>query len=122
MVLNEPLDARVRFERRVETQDPDYGTPIITWSLVPNGVVWANVKDVLPSLRREEGVAAGGGLQTDTRRTRVRIRYRSDIDTTMRVIIYRPSAIIYQIVSGPAEMGQHEYLELMVERYSTQGA
>lgn len=118
MVLNGNLDTRVRFERKVVTQDADYGTEVITWTHI--ATVWANVQDVLPSLRREE--TERNNLLTDARRTRVRIRYRSDLDTSMRAIIYRPSATTYQIVSGPAELGQHEYLEFMVERYSTQGA
>ena len=50
------------------------------------------------------------------------MRYLAGIDSTMRVVIKRPAPLIYQIVSGPAEIGRRVGLEIMAERYSTEGA
>jgi len=109
-----PLDHRVRIESKSVAQDPDYGTEIVTWALL--AVVWANVQDALPS--KAESVVQG--LAIAKNQTRVRIRYRSDVDSSMRMIIWRPGPITYQIVGGPAEIGgRKEYCEFMVERLSS---
>jgi len=108
------LDKRITIEKKVVTQDPDYGTEVITWSTL--ATVWANVQDVLPS--RSESVQRG--LETARNQTRVRMRWRSDVDSSMRMIISRPDPITYQIVGGPAEIGgRKEYCEFMVERLSS---
>lgn len=104
------LDKRCRIERRVTTRDPDYGTPVDSWELV--AVVWCSVQDELPS--RSEAVK--NGLTVATQRARVRMRYRSDITSDMRLIIMRPAAQTYQIVSGPAELGRKDGIELFAER------
>lgn len=106
------LDTRVRFEGKSISQDPTYGTEVVTW--VPVCVVWAEVMDVLPSRQQAEQVRQA--VQVATQRSRVRMRYRTDIDATMRCII---GGIMHQIVNGPAEIGRHEFLELLVERYSS---
>lgn len=106
------LDTRVRFESRSVTQDPTYGTDVVSW--VPVCVVWAEVMDVLPTRQQAEQVRQV--VQVATMRARVRIRYRTDIDATMRCII---GGVTYQIVGGPAEIGRHEFMELLVEKYST---
>lgn len=106
------LDTRVRFEGKSVTQDPDYGTEVITW--VPVCVVWAEVQDVLPSRQQAEQVRQV--VQVAMQRSRVRMRYRTDIDATMRCII---GGITHQIVNGPAEIGRHEWLEILVEHYSS---
>ena len=51
--------------------------------------------------------------------TRVRLRYRSDIDSTMRVTVHGDSDVVYQIVGGPAMIGRKELTELVLERYSS---
>lgn len=107
------LDTRVRFESRSVTQDPTYGTDVVTW--VPVCVVWAEVLDALPSRQQAEQVRQV--VQVATLRSKVRIRYRTDIDATMRMLIGQD---VYQIVGGPAEIGRHEFMELLAERVSTQ--
>jgi len=108
-----PLDHRVRIEAKSVAQDPDYGTEIVTWGHL--ATVWANVQDALPS--RAESVTQG--LEVAKHQTRVRIRWRGDVDSSMRMVIWRPGPITYQIVGGPAEIGRKEYCEFMVERASS---
>lgn len=115
MALQAPnLDTRVRFEQKSVTQDSTYGTDVVTW--VHLTTVWAEVKDVLPSRQQAEQTRAQ--LQVATQRSRVRMRYRTDVDSSMRCII---GGLIHHIVSGPAEIGRHEWMELLIERYSTEG-
>lgn len=109
------LDTRVRFEQKSVTQDATYGTEVVSW--VPLATVWAEVLDVLPSRQQAEQTRAQ--LQVATQRSRVRYRYRDDVDSTMRCVI---GGINHHIVSGPAEIGRHELSEVVVERYSTESA
>lgn len=104
------LNHRVLVEKKTVTTDPDYGTETVTWATVAN--LWANVQDVLPS--RSEAVK--NGLATATSQTRIRMRFRTDIDSTMRMTINRPAPVVYQIISGPAELGRREWMEFVVER------
>lgn len=106
------LDTRVRIEQKSVAPDPIYGTDVVAW--LPLCVVWAEVLDVLPSRQQAEQVRQV--VQVATQRSRVRMRYRTDINATMRCIIGNNA---YQIVNGPAEIGRHEYLELVIERMST---
>ena len=108
------LDHRVTIERQSITQDPDFGTDIVSW--VTLTTVWANVQDALPS--RSESVSQG--LEIARNQTRVRMRYRSDVDSSMRMVIYRPGPVVHQIIAGPAEIGGRKaYLEFVVERLSS---
>lgn len=117
------LDRRITIERKVVTQDATYGTEQITWTplvVLPGSPtvaapLWAQVSDVLPS--RSEAVKQG--LAIAANQTRIRIRYRSDIDSSMRVIVHSNTDVIYQIVGGPAMIGRREWLEMVCERYSS---
>lgn len=104
------LDARVTIETRTATQDADTGRDIVTWTTL--ATVWAEVRDVLPS--RDERVRQG--LEVASRQTRIRIRYRTDVDSSMRVTVHRDGDTIYQIVGGPAVLGHKEGIELLCER------
>ena len=59
-----PLNTRCRIERKVVSQDADYGTEVIAWALL--GVAWCNVQDELPS----KSEAVKNGLAIATNRTR----------------------------------------------------
>ena len=107
------MDTRVRFEARSTTQDPTYGTDVVTWT--PYATVWAEVFDVLPARAQAEQVRSS--VQVATLRSRLRMRYKEGIDATMRVLI---GGAVHQIVGGPAEIGRHEYQEILIEAYSTQ--
>jgi len=106
------LDTRVRFERKSIVQDSTYGTEIITW--VPVCHVWVEMQDVLPTRQQAEMVRQV--VQVATMRSRVRMRYRSDIDASCRMLL---GSSVYQIVGGPAQIGRKEYMEWLVEIYST---
>lgn len=108
------LNTRCRIEQKVIAYDSTYGTETVTWSLL--AVVWCNVQDVLPS-RSTEVVTNGVALAMN--KTRVRMRYRTDVDGSMRFVISRPSPITYQIIAGPAELGSKDGIEFVVERVSS---
>lgn len=107
------LDTRCRIERRIATKDAEYGAPVVSWELL--GVVWCSIQDELPS----KSEAVKNGLEIAMQRASVRMRYRTDVDSSMRLVINRPDRHIYQIVAGPAIVGNKEGLEVFVERYSS---
>ncbi len=118
------FNRQITVEKRRTTQDSQYGTEVNTWvPLVaypgsPTVAVrfWAEVQDVLPS--RSESVAQG--LQVARNQTRLRMRWRDDIDSTMRVIVHGDSDTYYSIVGGPAEiMGRKVAIEMVLERFSS---
>lgn len=91
-------------------QDADYGTPTGDWTVV--ATVWCEILDVLPS--RAETVKQGLNLSSNP--SRVRMRYRTNIDSAMRL---QYGGVTYKIVAGPAVIGNKEGIELMVERLSS---
>jgi head-tail adaptor len=117
------LDRRVTIEKKVVTQDATYGTETITWTplvVLPGSPTvaapfWANVVDVQPS--RSESVKQGLALARN--QTRVTLRYRSDVDSSMRITVHGDSDVVYQIVGGPAMIGRKEWLEMVCEKYSS---
>ncbi len=118
------LQRQVTIERKVTGTDPTYGTPTVTWvplvALPGSPVVAerfaAELQDVLPS--RSEALAQG--LEVARNQTRLRMRWRDDIDSSMRVTVHGDSDTVYQIIGGPAEFGRRkEMIELVLERYSS---
>lgn len=108
------LRDRCRIEYKAVAQDADYGTEGITWTTL--ATVWCNIQDELPS----KSEAVKQGLAIATQRARVRLRYRTDIDSSMRLVITsRSDAPVYQIVGGPSILGNREGVELFCERYSS---
>ena len=118
------LNRLITIERKQVVQDASYGTEVITW--VPLAVLpgspavaekfWAEVQDVLPS--RSESVQQGLALARN--QTRIRIRWRNDIDSSMRITVHGDADVVYQIVGGPAEIrGRRRLLEMMCEKYSS---
>lgn len=71
------LRYRVDVEHKVTTQDPEYGTDIVTWALLAQA--WAKVI----------GISGREYLQSNLEHAattyRVTMRYRADIDTSMRI-------------------------------------
>jgi SPP1 family predicted phage head-tail adaptor len=108
--MNIDLNKRCKIEQRATTQDSTYGTLTTTWTLL--AVVWCQLQDVLPS--RSESVK--NGMQIAANQSRFRCRWRNDIDSSMRLTV---DGVNYQIIGGPAELGKREFLELMLERYSS---
>jgi head-tail adaptor len=109
------LDRLITIKQKVTTQDPTTGFDVTEWVALVTKVP-ANVQDVMPS--RDESVTQG--LQVASRRTRIRIRWRNDLDTSMRIELTYPTARVLQIIGGPAEIGGRKaYLEFMCESVST---
>jgi SPP1 family predicted phage head-tail adaptor len=106
------LDRRITFEQRSTSQDATYGTQTLSWTTV--ATVWAQVRDVLPS--RAEDIA--DNVSIARRPARIRIRYRTGLDSTMRIDI---GGRKLRITAGPAEIGRREGIEFMAEEYSTEG-
>lgn len=104
------LNTRCQIEYKSVTRDATYGTETIIWAL--KAVVWAELQDVLPS--RAENVT--NNIDIALNRTRVRMRYRDDINSTMR---FKARGYTYQFVAGPAMIGRNEYMEFVAERYSS---
>lgn len=118
------MQRQITIEQKSVTQDTDYGSDVVTW--VPLVTVsgsplvaerfWADVQDVLPS--RSEAVQQG--LTVARNLTRIRLRWRDDITSAMRVTVHGETDTVYQIIGGPAEAGgRKKMLELLCERYSS---
>lgn len=105
------LDRTIIFQRPIADTSFDGGGSG-TWEDV--AAVRASVLDVLPS--RAEAIVQV--VDIASRPARIRTRYRSDITPDMRILF---GARVMQIVSGPAEIGRREGLELMATDYSTAG-
>ncbi len=122
------IDCQISVEQKSITRDPSYNTEIVTWAplvAAPGSPViaerwWAQVQDTLPS--RSEAVKQG--IATASRQTRVRMRYRNDIDSSMRVTIHQDTSVVYQIISGPVDVtneGRKRMIEFVCEKFSTTG-
>ena len=111
------LDREITLEYKVITQDPNYGTEIVTWTT--RARIWAEVQDALPS--KSESVTLG--LPVAKNQTRIRFRWRADIDSSMRVILHGGGGEAdqtLQIVGGPASVGgRRDFTEIVCERYSS---
>lgn len=108
------LDRRCSIEYKSVETDAQYGTEIVTW--VRLAQVWAQVQDMLPS--RSESVRQG--LEVARNQVRVRMRYRNDIDSTMRIVAHGGGAdAVYAIVAGPAVIGRREWVEFVCERFTS---
>jgi head-tail adaptor len=93
------FDRQIVIERPVSTPDTTYGTPVITWTPIASGFFRAEVQDAMPS--RSESVQQG--LTVARNQTRIRLRWRDDIDSSMRAMVG----------------GRKEMIEIMCERYSS---
>lgn len=110
MINSDEMRHRCTIEYKSVTQDPNYGTDLVVWTELATR--WGNVQDVLPS--RSESVQ--NGLEVSRNQTRLRMLYWTDIDSSMRVVI---NGIGYQIISGPAVIGDKDGIEMMIERVSS---
>lgn len=102
------LDRQVTIQRRAETRETALGSVQVTWPVL--ATVWAQV--VESSTASDEAMRAG--VQTFARPSKVRIRWRSDIDTTMRI---NHGGQLLQIL-GIAELGRRQGLELACKEWA----
>ena len=113
---NRAFNTRCRVESPATAQDSTYGTREKTWAVY--GHFWCEIQDQLPS--RAESVKLDGEVSQNP--SRLRLRYNSGIDSSMRLIVIRRGArTTYQIISGPAEVGEKDEDESMIEKISTDG-
>jgi head-tail adaptor len=117
------FDELIEIQYQHTTQDSTYGTEVINWlplvvepgSPTVAAPVFADWQDVMPS--RSEAVKQG--LDVARNQSRVRIPYRGDVDSSMRIVRKGTPDVVYSIVGGPAIIGRREQLEMVVERYSS---
>ncbi len=110
-----------RYNRRIQIERPVADTSLDgagsgSWEPVGSQIA-ASVVDVLPS----RGEKLADGINISTRPARVRMRFRTDLDASMRFVMTQPFRRVMQIVAGPAEVGVREEVEFMVEDYSSAG-
>lgn len=119
------LDKRIRIERPVRGQGLD-AAGSGTWE--PVAEMAAEVQDLLPS----RGERMAEGITVTERPARVRVRYREDINATMRVLIGKnvrgddgepqwQTDRVAAIVSEPAELGRRQWSEFVLQQYSAPG-
>lgn len=104
------LDRYVRVEQKSVTQDSDYGSEVVTWTLYKNA--WASILDVTSKMQE----STNSDLRQLKQPTRVQMRYDATIDVTMRLLVVDTGRIL-NIVSQPAELGRREAIEFMAENY-----
>jgi SPP1 family predicted phage head-tail adaptor len=112
-------DRKVTIEQPVRTQDSTNGSISTTWTPVLSRV-WAEFEWLLPN--RNEIVTHQVKLDRD--QARLRLRWRDDIDSTMRVTLHGKSDRVFQIVGGPSEIpaeGRQRRIELYLESYTSAG-
>lgn len=116
---------QVTIEKPAETKDATYGSALPDWEplVMVEGSpeeaerFWAMIRDALPS--RQESVRQG--LEQAKSQVVCRIRYRSDVTSAMRVTLHLDTNVVYQIIGGPAEVGRKDWIEMVLERYSSTG-
>lgn len=107
------FNTRVRIEHPVTTVDSVYGTEVVSYELLC--LAWAEIVDKLPG--REEAML--DVITLASIRTRIRLRYRTDLNSAMRFIIMRPEATTWVIMGGPATVGNKEAIEFLCEKKSS---
>lgn len=117
------LDRLISIEYKEVSQDVTYGTEIVTWQPLVSlpgsprvaAPLWANVVDVPPS----HSEAVKQGLAIARNQTKITMRWRGDVDSSMRITAHMNPDVVYQIVGGPAMIGRKHWLEMVCERFSS---
>lgn len=110
-------DREIQLLERANVRDATFNTDSPVW--LPRGTVFAQVRDVLPS--RADSLAEGVDLAK--RPCRVRIRWDDalfDLFATGKLRL-KIRGHELRVVSGPAELGRREAIELTAEELSTEG-
>jgi len=107
------LNERAIIEYKVVTKDPVFNTDSVAWTQLRG--TWCDIQDVMPS--RDERLRMG--IELATLRSRIRIRYCSDVDSSMRFVIMRRNETVWNIIGGPAILGNKQWLEFLIEKVSS---
>lgn len=110
--MNVVLDKRATIEAPTVAQG-DYGEPLSSWALL--ATVWCQVQDDLPS----KSEAVQQGLVVNKSRARIRFRYLATVTSACRITVRGATDRVFQIIGGPAELGRHEYMEVLGETASS---
>lgn len=118
---------QVTIEYPTVTKDTTTQAPVTAWAPLVSGDdspdagerFWAMVRDVAPS--RSETVRQG--LQQWRQQSQVRLRWRDDVTSAMRVRLHGDGTdTLLRIVGGPADVsGRKRMIEMVCERFSVQG-
>lgn len=109
------LDRQVTFLHKVATRDPKFNSVKEGGWEVFAADLFANVQDTLPAKTEQLDQT----INITLRPAKIRIRYRDDITSAMRVI-YRGRTM--EIVSGPAEVfDRGRWLEMVAQELSASG-
>lgn len=112
------LDRRITILALTEYEHPIYGPQDGVYLPIERGErIPAQRQDELPS--NSESVT--NGLRQAYRPARLRIRYRPDITSDMRIVMHDENDKVYEISGGPAEIGRREWIEVTIREYSTNG-
>lgn len=113
------FDRRVRFEKRTDAHDPDFGTITPNWApVVGLEEVWVSIQDTLPS----KAEVISQGIEQAYQPSRVRMQWTDVvIDNTMRLIDLDRGDRVLTVVTEAAELGRREALEFMVNRFTQRG-
>jgi SPP1 family predicted phage head-tail adaptor len=103
------LDRQVTIQQRTVARDATFGSEVPTWSDL--ATVWAKVS--------ESSTQPGNRGQVErvdayVRPTKVFIRWRADVDTTMR-LSYEGQLLK---IDGTAEIGRRQWLEMACAEWS----
>jgi SPP1 family predicted phage head-tail adaptor len=109
------LDRFIRIEQKSVTNNADYGSEVITWTLYKE--CWAHITDI--TTRMQE--STNSDLRLLKRPCKVVVRYDDGIDATMRIVLLDRNDRVLQIVSKPAELGRKEAMEFTAEDYEVYG-
>lgn len=107
-------------------RDATFNTPTGAWTplaYAPGSPAVASKwrAEWMPTMpSRSESVRQG--LEVAREQVRMRMRWRDDVEARMRVRLYGNDETLWQIVGGPTPvMGRMKLLELVLERFSTEG-
>lgn len=111
MLASGQLDRLITIEQRSTSRDSATGAEVVSW--VALAQVWASREEFTNTGASEEyvrnGVVVHGGI------SKMRIRYRTDVDTTCRLNL---GGGHLRQVTGLAEIGRGEGLELTCREWS----
>lgn len=105
---SQQLNTRITLQRRTPGAADALGQPLPdAWE--PVAQIWANVRN----LSGTEAIKAGAVTSAVT--ASIRIRYRTDLDAGMRVLV---GAAMYEIKALMADLQRREFVDLVCEALS----
>lgn len=108
------LNRQVEIQRKTVVDD-EGGQPVPTWKTFAKP--WVNFKTITGSAAAQQEFVTGD-IEIDRVTTSIRMRFRTDIDATMRVL-YRGE--VYDIKAVLPDEEFQEYMDLAVAKGASQG-